>query len=74
MFFVETVTWLYEAVPQSCGFWPALVTSHAIGIGVICDSSLYVYQLEFADVLRWNVTVSPLAVTSARSSGIVPAA
>ena len=48
--------------------------AHACGIGVIWESSLYVYQFEFAAVFSLNVSVLPLAVTDARSSGIVPAA
>ena len=71
---LETVTCWKEAVPHCCDFPPADVTFHAIGIGVICESSLYVYQFEFALEFSLNVSVLPLVVIEARSSGIVPAA
>jgi hypothetical protein len=45
---VEVVIELYEALeqPPEPGFAAALVMSHAIGRGVIWDSSLYVNQYE----------------------------
>ena len=68
---VETVTEVKSAVAH-VPFVPAAVRFQASGIGVICESSLYVYQFGLTGPFNVILSVVPSAEIDLMSSGIVP--